>query len=169
MNSKILPKLISASLFVAAAVPLYLFVPRATAQSAGAADAQAPQLDYEFYKARVEPIFLKHRSPEHARCYTCHQVGHHGGGPLSLETLSPGMNAWTEEQSRRNFETVSKLVVPGNPSISLCLRMPMAPEAGGLADTHQGGRQFASEDDPDWKNMKAWVMGEKLSSSSKAQ
>ena len=32
---------------------------------------------------------------------------------------------------------------------------PLAPEVGGLADTHQGGRQFASEDDPDWKNMKA--------------
>lgn len=30
----------------------------------------------------------------------------------------------------------------------------------------QGGRQFASEDDPDWKNMKAWVMGEKAGSSS---
>ena len=169
LNCKILPKLISASLLIAAAVPMYLLVPRATAQMAGAADAQTPQLDYEFYKARVEPIFLKHRSAEHARCYTCHQVGHHGGGPLSLETLSPGMNAWTDEQSRRNFETVSKLVGPGNPSISLFLRMPMAPEAGGLADTHQGGRQFANEDDPDWKNMKAWVMGEKLSSSSKAQ
>jgi hypothetical protein len=44
--------------------------------------------------------------------------------------------------------------------------MPMAPEAGGLADTHQGGRQFASEDDPDWKNMKAWVLGQKAGASS---
>jgi hypothetical protein len=80
--------------------------------------------------------------------------------------LPQGASFWTEEQSRHNFETVSKLVVPGKPELSLFLRMPLAPEAGGLADTHQGGRQFASEDDPDWKNMKAWVMGQKAGGSS---
>ncbi len=166
--SRILPKIASAGILAAAAV-LYLYAPFAAAQNSGGSDAQMPQLDYEFFKVRVEPIFLKYRSADHARCYTCHQMGHHAGGPLSLEMLSPGMTSWTEEQSRRNFETVSKLVVPGNPSLSLLLRMPMAPEAGGLADTHQGGRQFASEDDPDWKNMKAWVLGQKLESSSKSQ
>jgi hypothetical protein len=155
-----------AGLLVAAAVLLYAFAPFAAAQTSGTPDAQTPQLDYEFFKTRVEPIFLKKRSEDHARCYVCHQVGHHGGGPLSLETLSTGMSFWTEEQSRRNFEVVSKLVVPGDPSSSLLLRMPLAPEAGGLADTHQGGRQFATQDDPDWKNMKAWVLGQKAEGSS---
>jgi hypothetical protein len=169
MISRILRKIVFVASVGAAAVLLYVFAPFAVAQTSGGADTQTPQLDYEYFKAHVEPIFLKHRSADHARCYTCHQVGHHGGGPLSLDTLSPGMTSWTEEQSRHNFEVVSKLVVPGNPSLSLLLRMPMAPEAGGLADTHQGGRQFATEDDPDWKNMKAWVLGEKLASSSKAQ
>jgi hypothetical protein len=169
MGSRILSKILFAAFALATAALVYVGVPPARAQGSGGADAQTPQLDYEFFKARVEPIFLKHRSADHARCYTCHQVGHHGGGPLSLDTLPSGKDFWTEEQSRHNFETVSKLVVPGNPSLSLLLRMPMAPEAGGLADTHQGGRQFATEDDPDWKNMKAWVLGEKLTSSSKAQ
>jgi hypothetical protein len=164
--SRVLPKIISAGFVVAAAVVLYLFAPFATAQTSGTPDAQTPQLDYEFFKTRVEPIFLKKRSADHARCYVCHQMGHHGGGPLSLEMLSPGMSFWTEEQSRRNFEVVSKLVVPGDPQSSLFLRMPLAPEAGGLADTHQGGRQFASQDDPDWKNMEAWVRGQKASGSS---
>ena len=166
MISRVLPKIISAGFVVAAAVVLYLFAPFATAQTSGTPDAQTPQLDYEFFKTRVEPIFLKKRSADHARCYVCHQIGHHGGGPLSLEMLSPGMSFWTEEQSRRNFEVVSKLVVPGDPQSSLFLRMPLAPEAGGLADTHQGGRQFASQDDPDWKNMEAWVRGQKASGSS---
>src|SRR5579863_3704055 len=165
MISRVLPKVILAGIVVAAAVLLYVFAPFATAQTSAPADAQAPQLDYEFFKARVEPIFLKRRSADHARCYVCHQVAHHGGGPLSLEMLSPGMTFWTEEQSRHNFEVVSKLVVPGDPDSSLLLRMPLAPEAGGLADTHQGGRQFASEDDPDWKNIKAWVMGQKAGGS----
>jgi hypothetical protein len=166
MISRFLPKIISAAFVIAAAVLMCAFVPSSPAQTSGGPDAQAPQLDYEFFKARVEPIFLKKRSEDHARCYVCHQVSRHGGGPLSLEMLSPGMSFWTEEQSRHNFEVVSKLVVPGNPSLSLFLRMPLAPEAGGLADTHQGGRQFASEEDPDWKNMKAWVLGQKAGGSS---
>ncbi len=165
MNSRVLPKIISAAFVVAGAILLCVFVPSSPAQTSGGADAQTPQLDYQFFKTSVEPIFLKKRSEDHARCYVCHQVMRHGGGPLSLEMLPPGASFWTEEQSRRNFETVSKLVVPGNPSLSLFLRMPLAPEAGGLADTHQGGRQFASEDDPDWKNMKAWVLGQKAAGS----
>lgn len=166
MISRILPKIISAGFIVATAVLFYAFTPSVTAQSPASTDAQAPQLDYDFFKTRVEPIFLKKRSDDHARCYTCHQMMRHGGGPLSLEMLPTGATFWTEEQSRHNFDTVSKLVVPGKPELSLFLRMPMAPEAGGLADTHQGGRQFASEGDPDWKNMKAWVMGQKAGGSS---
>jgi hypothetical protein len=161
MISRVLPKIISAGFVVAVAILLWLFAPSVTAQTSGSPDAKTPQLDYEFFKTRVEPIFLKKRSEDHARCYVCHQVMRHGGGPLSLDMLPTGASFWTEEQSRHNFEVVSKLVVPGDPSLSLFLRMPLAPEAGGIADTHQGGRQFASEDDPDWKTMKAWVMGQK--------
>jgi hypothetical protein len=166
MRSLTLPKIISIGSVLATAALCYALTPSTGAQTPASPDAQTPQLDYEFFKTRVEPIFLKKRSDEHARCYVCHQMMRHGGGPLSLEMLPPGASFWTEEQSRRNFETVSKLVVPGNPSLSLFLRMPLAPEAGGLADTHQGGRQFASEDDPDWKNMKAWVLGQKAGGSS---
>lgn len=166
MISRVLTKIISAGFLVAAAILFCVFAPFGAAQTPAGPDAQVPQLDYEFFKTRVEPIFLKKRSDDHARCYVCHQVMRHGGGPLSLDMLPPGANFWTEEQSRHNFEVVSKLVVPGNPSLSLFLRMPLAPEAGGLADTHQGGRQFASEDDPDWKNMKAWVLGQKAGGSS---
>ena len=169
MSATILRRIFLASSAFGVAVLLYIFMPHITAQaqSSTTADAPAPQLDYEYFKTRVEPIFLKKRSDEHARCYVCHQMMRHGGGPLSLEMLPTGASFWTEEQSRKNFETVSKLVVPGNPSLSLFLRMPLAPEAGGLADTHQGGRQFASEDDPDWQILKAWVMGQKAANSSK--
>ena len=106
------------------------------------ASASRPSLDYEFFKTRVEPIFIKKRWPDHARCYVCHEISRHGGGPLSLEALPAGASFWSEEQSRHNFEVVSKLVIPGDPLSSLFLLMPLAPEAGGLADTHQGGRQF---------------------------
>jgi hypothetical protein len=161
MISRVLLKIIGGGFVLAVGALLCVSAPFTTAQTTASPDAQAPQLDYGFFKTRVEPIFLKKRSDDHARCYVCHQMMRHGGGPLSLEMLPPGASFWTEEQSRHNFEVVSKLVVPGKPELSLFLRMPLAPEAGGLADTHQGGRQFATEDDPDWQNMKAWVLGQK--------
>ena len=162
MTSNVRPKGIVASFLVASAVALYAPVPFA----AQGPSASKPSLDYEFYKTRVEPIFLKKRVPDHARCYTCHEVSRHGGGPLSLERLAPGASSWTEEQSRANFQIVSKLVIPGSPMTSLFLIMPLAPEVGGIADTHQGGRQFRSQDDPDFKAMEAWVRGEKAGGSS---
>ena len=162
MVSNIRPKRSLASFLVALAVALYAPPPFAAQEPS----ASRPSLDYEFFKTRVEPIFLKKRFPDHARCYTCHDISRHGGGPLSLEVLSPGMSFWTEEQSRTNFQVVSKLVTPGSPLTSLFLLMPLAPEAGGIADTHQGGRQFTSQDDPDWKNMAAWVRGQKAGGSS---
>jgi len=151
------PKRFLASFLVASAAALYAPVPFA----AQAPSASRPSLDYEYFKTRVQPIFVKKRWPDHARCYVCHEVSRHGGGPLSLERLPAGASAWTEEQSRANFQVVSKLVTPGSPLSSLLLLMPLAPEAGGIADTHQGGRQFATQDDPDWKTFEAWVRGQK--------
>jgi len=162
MVSNVRPKRILASFLVASAAALYAPAPF----SAQAPSASRPSLDYEFFKTRVEPIFLEKRWPDHARCYVCHEASRHGGGPLTLERLSPGTSFWTEEQSRANFQVVSKLVVPGNPLASLLLLMPLAPEAGGLADTHQGGRQFRTQDEPGWKNMAAWVRGQKAGGSS---
>ena len=162
MVSNVRPKRIVASFLAVSAVALY--APRPF--YAQAPSASRPSLDYEFFKTQVEPIFAKKRWPDHARCYVCHEVSRHGGGPLTLERLSAGASSWTEEQSRTNFQTVSKLVTPGNPLQSLLLLMPLAPEVGGLADTHQGGRQFRSQDDQDWKIMAAWVRGQKAGGSS---
>jgi hypothetical protein len=117
--------------------------------------ALAQSLDYEFFKTRVEPIFLTKR-PGHVRCYVCHSE--RSNNSFKLEKLSPGEKSWTEEQSRRNFEVVSRLVVPGDPGKSLLLLQPLAPEAGGNA-FHTGGRQFASKDDPNWKTLARWVGG----------
>src|SRR6202140_5623437 len=104
MVSNVRPKRILASFPVGSAVSLYAPVPFA----AQVPSASRPSLDYEFFKTRVEPIFMKKRWPDHARCYVCHEVSRHGGGPLSLEALPAGASSWTEEQSRHNFEVVSK-------------------------------------------------------------
>ena len=129
----------------------------ALAVQAGSAVAAETSPDYEYYKVRVEPIFLR-KKPGHTRCVVCHAESNNA---FRLQKLAPGNKTWTDEQSRANFEVVSKLVVPGNLAASLLLIYPLAPEAGGGA-FHNGGRQFASKDDPDWKTLNRWANGQKL-------
>lgn len=112
----------------------------------------AAVLDFETYRTRVEPVFLNKR-PGHARCVVCHAAN---SSAFHLQPLAPGATTWTEEQSRRNFESVLRLVVPGNPAMSRLLIHPLAPGAGGDY-FHGGGRQFASREDPEWKTIAAWV------------
>jgi hypothetical protein len=115
-------------------------------------------LDYAFFRDRVEPIFLAKR-PGYARCYVCHRPG--GAGPAYLQALSPGATSWTEEQSRKNFETVQPYVNPAAPLTSRLLIHPLASEAGG-DDFHGGGRQFASKESAEFQTIAAWIKGEKL-------
>jgi hypothetical protein len=117
----------------------------------------APTLDYDFFKTRVQAVFLEKR-PTHTRCYVCHAESNNG---FRLERLSTGASTWSEEQSRKNFEMASKLVNAGDPDHSRLLMQPLAPEGGGNI-FHSGGRQFESKDDPNWKTLAAWVNGQKL-------
>jgi hypothetical protein len=123
----------------------------------------AATLDYDFYKAKVQPIFLEKRSG-HAPCAMCHAGAEN---MLHLEKLPDGQSAWTEEQTRRNFDTVSKIVqASDDPLKSKILMHPLAPEAGGDA-FHSGGRQFANKNDPDWKLIAAWAQGATLAPAKK--
>ena len=116
--------------------------------------AASPTLDYQFFKDKVEPVFL-HKREGHTRCVVCHTINN---APLHLVPLSPGSTTWNEEQSRRNFELVKRVAMPGFVESKL-IKHPLAEEAGG--DPHHGGaQQFASQQDPDWLTLKAFVMGE---------
>ena len=126
------------------------------AWSQPASSTASPSLNYEFFKAKVEPIFLAQRSG-HARCVVCHTTNN---APLHLVALSPGATTWNEEQSRRNFELVQKVVVPGYEGSKL-LTHPLAEHAGGDPH-HGGGQQFNSQDDPEWQTLKAFVLGATL-------
>ena len=120
--------------------------------AAGVSIAAESELSFELYRSQVEPIFLKKREGI-APCYQCHVEANNA---FSLEPLSEGQTVWNEEQSRRNFEMVSRIVVPGSSEDSRLLIHPLAPEAGGDL-FHSGGRQFNSKDDPDWRALAEWV------------
>jgi hypothetical protein len=147
--------LVVACLFLAAAGSLWAKWQAKESQPASSS-TEPPPLNYEFFKAKVEPIFLFKR-PGHARCVVCHTINH---VPLHLAPLSPGSATWNEEQSRQNFELVQRVVVPGSMESPL-LRHPLAEKAGG-DPAHGGGKHFDSQDNPEWLTLKAFVFGATL-------
>ena len=134
--------------------PLLLVVAIASG-AAAQTPASAPALDFEFFKTRVQPILLAER-PGHARCIACHG----SGTPLRLQPLAAGRTTWTDEESRKNFDAVRRLVVPGS-ATSRLLMHPLAESAGGDF-YHNGGKHWSSQNDAEWLTIKAWVMGTRL-------
>jgi hypothetical protein len=137
-------------------ITLRLAIVTVIVASFAAGHVAAQSLDFATYRSKVEPIFLKKREG-HARCVVCHAGS---GNAFRLQPLAPGATTWTEEQSRQNFEFVSKLVSKANLMASPILKHPLAGEAGG-DDFHSGGRQFLSQSDPDWKAIADWARGSK--------
>ncbi len=110
-------------------------------------------LDYEFFREQVEPIFVRKRSG-HARCVVCHATRTR----FRLQAPPPEGATWNAEQSRRNFATARRMVVPGNPLASQLLLLPLAEDAGGNT-FHPGGKHWASQTDPDWQTIASWIRG----------
>jgi len=147
----------SVRIVVAAAVSAFALAAALPASHA----ADAP--DFDYFKAKVQPIFLTKR-PGHARCVMCHAESNN---MLRLEKLPAGQDTWNDEQTRKNYETAVKIVqAADDPLKSKILMHPLAPEAGGDA-FHSGGRQFANKNDPSWKTIAAWATGATLSSGKK--
>ena len=116
-------------------------------------------VDFEFFRTRVQPIFLAKREG-HARCVACHA----DGTPMRLQPLSPGATMWNEQESRKNFEVVvQRAVTPGSMASKLLVH-PLAEEAGGDF-FHNGGKHFNSKNDSEWQTLAAWVRGDKANAS----
>ena len=134
------------SMLIRGLAAVLIAIPVALAQTGDSAD-------FEFFKNRVQPIFTKKRAG-HGRCIVCHTNG--APGNFGLEPFGAGSTTWTDDQSRKNYETALRLIAPGDPTSSILLMHPLSPTAGG-DDFHGGGRQFASQDDPDWRVIADWV------------
>src|ERR1700704_3055598 len=111
----------------------------------------ASTLDFDTFKAKVQPLLTEKR-PGHSRCITCHSTG----TAFRLIRLPKDREAYSEEESRKNFEAASRMVLPGVPLKSRLLIMPLAHEAGGT-EFHPGGKHWESQDDPEWKALADWV------------
>ena len=140
-------------LLVAALLTQGLATATLRAQEPGSTAASA--LDFEFFKTKVQPIFLAKRDG-HTRCVSCHSKG----TPMRLQELSPGATTWNEEQSQKNFQVVRPRVVPHNLTQSKLLVHPLLADGGGDF-YHSGGKHWNSFLDPEWQTIANWVCGRK--------
>ena len=114
--------------------------------------AAAPSLDYQYFKSKVQPIFVAKRTG-HARCIACHG----SGTPLRLQRPSVDGTSWTEEESKKNFDAMRRVAFAGNAKSPLLIH-PLEEAAGGDF-FHSGGKHWASQNDPEWQVLMAWIMG----------
>jgi len=117
-----------------------------------------PTLDFEFYSTCVQEMY---RNPRYGQlsCQECHAGGFTGFAPRAANGT-----AWTEQEARRGFDVIQRLILPGNPIQSRWLLKPLHPDGGG-SYTHNGVRRWQSRDDPEWQMLAAWVRGERSGSS----
>ena len=121
--------------------------------AAAAVSAQQPALDFDYFKTKVQPVFMTKR-PGHARCISCHS----SGTPLRLQPLAPGATSWTDEESQKNFQVIRRVSIAG-PKSRLILHA--LEESAGGDFYHSGGKHWTSQNDPEWKILQAFVLGSK--------
>jgi hypothetical protein len=153
--------LLSARRFPASALAVWCLVVSTAAEAppvpaGGAAQASFPAAaDIETYRNTIERLFLTDRGgtmPGYAACVMCHTW--QTSVRVSLET--PATDAgWTVEQSRRNFDVVTRLVNTAEPESSRLLRKPLLGSAGGL--DHTGGTYWTTRSHPEYLAVLEWI------------
>jgi hypothetical protein len=116
--------------------------------------AADPPLDFEFFRACVQPVFANPREG-HIKCSNCHSSGLIGFAPVPQTGAS-----WSDQEARRAFSVISRLIVPGNPEQSRFLLKPLHPDGGG-SYSHNGPRRWQSREDPEWRMLAQWVRAER--------
>ncbi len=118
--------------------------------------AQEAELDFDYFKNEVQPIFLAKRDGN-VRCIQCHTRS----SGFRIQALQEHQLFWSDEQSQMNYESAIQYVLAGeDPLKSRFLTHPLSVDAGG-DPFHGGGKHFHSQFDPEWRIMADWVAGAK--------
>jgi hypothetical protein len=116
-----------------------------------------PPLDFDFFRACVQPVFANPREG-HIKCSNCHN-----GGIIGFAPPPQDGKAWNDQEAKRAFSTISRLIIAGNPEQSRFMLKPLHPDGGG-SYTHNGPRRWQSRSDPEWQMLAGWVRGERKGS-----
>jgi hypothetical protein len=113
-----------------------------------------PPIDFDFFRACVQPVFANPREG-HIKCSNCH-----AGGLIGFAPVPQNGKDWNDQEAKRAFATISRLIIGGNPEESRFLLKPLHPDGGG-SYTHNGPRRWQSRSDPEWQMLAGWVRGER--------
>ena len=129
------------------------------------AEAQFVELDRAYFDCKVQPVLTKYCS-----AFACHGDGRRYYRIYARNRLRRGgteqeRNAFMREAEREaNFIASRVLIDQDNPRQSIFLLKPLQQSAGGYyhgGETKFGqGDVFADREDPDFKILERWVMGE---------
>ena len=118
------------------------------------APAAEPADDFTFFRSCVQRVFATPREG-HIACSNCH-----AGGLVGFAPPPQNGKAWSDEEAKRAFQSISRVIIPGNPEQSRFMLKPLHPDGGGTY-THNGPRRWQSQSDPEWQMLAGWVRGEK--------
>jgi hypothetical protein len=118
------------------------------------------QLDFAFFRERVEPLFFEKGADGNA-CADCH----HNHGILRIETPLEG--ASPREASRGNYVSALKVVDLAAPERSLLLKKPLGTSdaegiAGSTAVSHGGERRWEDAASAEYRAVLEWINGGRL-------
>jgi hypothetical protein len=113
-----------------------------------------PTLDFTFFRSCVQQVFATPREG-HIKCSECHS-----GGLVGFAPPPQNGKAWSDEEAKRAYTSISRLIIPGNPDQSRFLLKPLHPDGGG-SYAHNGVRRWQSKSDPEWQMLAGWVRGQK--------
>ena len=116
--------------------------------------AAEPVVDFAFFRACVQKVFVTPREG-HIACTNCH-----AGGLVGFAPPPQNGKTWSDEEAKRAFQSISRVIIPGNPEQSRFLLKPLHPDGGGTY-THNGPRRWPSQKDPEWQMLAGWVRGER--------
>lgn len=110
------------------------------------------ELDFDFFRSCVQQVFATPREGQ-IRCSNCH-----AGGIIGFAPAPQKGSAWSDEEARRAFQLISRLILPGNPEQSRFMLKPLHPDGGG-SYAHNGPRRWPNREDPEWRMLADWVRG----------
>jgi hypothetical protein len=111
-------------------------------------------LDFEFFRTCVQQVFANPREGQ-IRCSSCHT-----GGIIGFAPVAQRGGTWSDEEAKRAFQSISRLIIPGNPEQSRFLLKPLHPDGGG-SYAHNGPRRWPNREDPEWRMLADWVRGKR--------
>ena len=110
-------------------------------------------LDYEYFKAKVQPIFLTKRAGPCALRDVPRRRQQHAE---AAEASRRARRAWGEEDTRKNFDTVSKIIHAVDDPLTAQDPDPPARPRGGRRRLPLRRPAVRQPNDPHWKTITDW-------------